>query len=125
MFKDGTDLFSEKLEKKIDEISGSFEGFYFGRFDVRFNNIERLKQGKDFSIIELNGAMSESTNLYDPKFSIFQSYSILFKQWSILFRIGYENYQRGYPLTSWKDLFLLLKNHFAYKKELDRFTEKV
>ncbi len=55
----------------IDQICQQVEGFYFGRLDIRYNNWEELKQGKNFSIIELNGAGSEPTHMYDPKHSIF------------------------------------------------------
>jgi hypothetical protein len=33
--------------------------------------IEELEQGINFSIVELNGAASEPTHIYDPKHSLF------------------------------------------------------
>jgi len=122
MFKDGSGLITDALEQKIDEISKEFKGFYFGRYDIRYSTKESLKQGKDFKIIELNGAMSESTNLYDPDFSIIQSYRYLFKQWAILFKIGYQNYKSGNPIVSWHELYLILKNHARYKKGINPVT---
>lgn len=50
--------------------------------------------------MELNGITSESTNLYDPDFSIWKMYKILFNQWSLLFRIGFENNNLGVPKAS-------------------------
>ncbi len=123
MFKDGSDLITDELENKIDEISKHFKGFFFGRYDIRYSDKELLKKGLDFKIIELNGAMSESTNLYDPEFSIFESYSYLFRQWKILFQIGYLNYKSGYSLTSWKELFGILKTHFSYKKQVSSISK--
>ncbi len=48
------------------EIACAFEdgGLDFGRFDLRYASDEDLKAGRGFKIIELNGTMSESTNLY-------------------------------------------------------------
>lgn len=118
MFLDGSSLITESLTRKIDQISKKAKGFYFGRYDIRYQSIEDLKQGKNFKIIELNGATSESTNLYDPNFSIIQSYSYLFKQWKILVKIGYINYKMGVPLYPYKNLYSLLIDHFKYRKEL-------
>lgn len=117
MFQDGNHWRSSQLEKIILQIGDSIPGFYFGRFDIRFSDPEKFKEGKDFKIIELNGATSESTNLYDPKFSIFKSYSILFGQWKILFQIGYENYKTGVSLYPYNKLYQLIKNHKKYKEK--------
>jgi hypothetical protein len=36
-----------------------------------YNTVEELEQGINFSIVELNGAASEPTHIYDPKHSLF------------------------------------------------------
>ncbi|WP_000827076.1 hypothetical protein [Leptospira interrogans] len=100
LFTDGSYLITEELSKKIDNISKTFSGFFFGRYDIRYKSDKQLKQGKKFSIVELNGITSESTNLYDPDFSIWKMYKILFNQWSLLFRIGFENNNLGVPKAS-------------------------
>ncbi|TGM60785.1 DedA family protein [Leptospira vanthielii] len=115
MFQDGNHWRTIEMETKLISIGDSIPGFYFGRFDIRFSDPEKFQLGLGFKIIELNGATSESTNLYDPKFSIFESYSILFRQWKILFQIGYENYKIGVPLYPYKKLYHLVQNHRKYK----------
>jgi membrane protein DedA with SNARE-associated domain len=119
MFCDGKHLITDVLEEKIDFISKQFPGFYFGRYDIRYASQRDLKAGENFKIIELNGAMSESTNLYDPNFSILKSYSILFSQWKILFQIGRENRKLGIKFPTWKSFFLMLKSYNEYKKKID------
>ena len=57
---------NEKLETIINNICSKIEGFYFGRMDIRYNSWEELEAGQSFSIIELNGAGSEPTHIYDP-----------------------------------------------------------
>lgn len=99
LFRDGSQLMTPQLEKTIDAISRSFPGFYFGRYDVRYSDPEELRQGRGFTIIELNGATSESTNIYDPSWSLWRAYSVLFRQWRLLFEIGAANRKNGYQVT--------------------------
>lgn len=99
MFLDGSHLKTPQLEQRFDEIAQQFDGFFFGRFDVRYRSVEGFLSGNDLSIVELNGVTSESTNLYDPKNSLWQAYSILAQQWSLLFRIGEANRLAGHKPT--------------------------
>lgn len=73
MFRDGSHLITPLLEARIDEISRCVPGFFVGRFDVRYQDVDRFKAGEDLCIVELNGATSESTDLYDPRHSLLQA----------------------------------------------------
>ncbi|TGM96132.1 carboxylate--amine ligase [Leptospira dzoumogneensis] len=95
LFLDGSEWITPELENKIHEISSSFSGFYFGRYDIRFSSLKDFLEGKDLHIVELNGVTSESTNIYDPRFSIQERYSILFSQWKILFQISRQSKAKG------------------------------
>lgn len=95
VFLDGGWMRTDALEAKIDEICRSFEGFYFGRFDIRVPAHSEMQKGENFKIIELNGVTSESTNIYDPRYSLFDAYRILFHQWRLAFAIGAENIELG------------------------------
>lgn len=108
IFADGEHLITAKLSETIDKISRSFDGFYFGRFDIRAKSFDDLKRGENFKIIELNGVTSESTNIYDKKFSLFDAYRILFSQWKIAFRIGADNQRIGFKPTKISDLIKLI-----------------
>ncbi len=100
LFLDGSEWISSELEEIVDQISSGFSGFYFGRYDIRFSSLKEFLEGKDLHIVELNGVTSESTNLYDPRFSLRERYSILFEQWKILFRISRESKGRKAGLFS-------------------------
>lgn len=108
IFLEGDWLKSEALEQKINEICRGFEGFFFGRFDIRAASFAELRKGEGFRIIELNGVTSESTNIYDPQYSLFNAYGILFRQWRIAFEIGSANRELGAEPTSVSELLGLL-----------------
>ena len=95
IFLDGGRLLSAALQERIDEISQSIPGFFVGRFDVRYSSEEALRQGRDFQIIELNGASAEATHIYDPRNSLWNAYRTLFRQWEIVFAIADQNRRRG------------------------------
>jgi hypothetical protein len=95
IFRDGMRLCTPELESRMDEISQSLTGFFIGRYDVRFASEEDLRAGKNFQIIELNGAASEATSIYDARNSLFAAYRTLFRQWDLVFAIGAANRKRG------------------------------
>ncbi|NNE68132.1 MAG: hypothetical protein HKN33_16330 [Pyrinomonadaceae bacterium] len=105
VFKEGDRFKTPSLESAIDRISKGYEGFYFGRFDLRAPTIDDFKDGRGFKVIELNGVTSESTNIYDERYSLFDAYRILFKQWRIAFEIGAANAAAGAEATGLKVLF--------------------
>ncbi len=103
IFYDGEHLLTPELENAVNAICQRIPGFYFGRFDIRFSSVEDFQAGRAFKIIELNGVTSESTNIYDPRYSLGDAYRILFEQWRIAFEIGVENMRLGAvptPLTT-------------------------
>lgn len=112
LFLEGQQYFSSALEQVIDRASHGIEGFYFGRYDVRAADIEAFKRG-DIRILEVNGVTSESTNMYDPSYSLIKAYRILFAQWKMAFEIGKKNIHRGYESLSIGDLIAKAKqmNH--------------
>ena len=99
LFRDGAHLWTPALERRIDEIAQSYPGFFVGRFDVRYTDVDDLRAGHGLAIVELNGATAESTDIYDPNRSLLSAYRQLFKQWSIVFTIGAANRASGATVT--------------------------
>jgi membrane protein DedA with SNARE-associated domain len=95
IFLDGADLLTEELREVFDGISRKLPGFFVGRYDIRYESDSELRAGQNFKIIELNGAASEATNIYDSSNSIWSAYATLYRQWEIVYRIGAENRRRG------------------------------
>lgn len=99
LFRDGERWRTPELESAVDRIAGGFDGFFIGRFDVRFTDAAEFRAGRGLAVIELNGATSESGNVYDPDWTIDRAYATLFRQWELLFRIGAANRRRGHAPT--------------------------
>jgi hypothetical protein len=53
------------MTEAFEEIARDLPEFYFGRFDVRFPDIESLRRGEDVTVVEINGAGSEGTHIWD------------------------------------------------------------
>lgn len=97
-FLDGRRYLTPALEDAVEAVVRRFDGFYFGRFDVRAASPGAFACG-EFTVIELNGVTSEATHIYDPKVGLLDAYRALFTQWSLAFEIGAANARAGAPVT--------------------------
>jgi hypothetical protein len=116
IFLDGGDTITPVLEEVIDQIAKNFDGFYFGRFDIRVPSRQDFMAGRNMKIVELNGVTSEATHIYDPKFSLFDAYQVLFRQWRIAFEIGDVNRARGIRPASVGDLLSATREYHRLVK---------
>lgn len=99
LFLEGQQYSTPALTKIVDHLSKQINGFYFGRYDIRAESIEAFQRG-EIKVIEVNGVTSESTNMYDPSYSVFTAYRILCEQWKLAFEIGKKNIEQGStPMT--------------------------
>jgi len=90
-FLDLTQRANQQLNDTIDNICKQIPEFYYGRLDIKFKSWEDLCAGLHFSIIELNGAGSEPTHIYDPKHSLFFVWKEIVGHWRLLYRISKLN----------------------------------
>ncbi len=114
IFRDGMQLGTPALARRIDEISQKLCGFFIGRYDIRYPSEEDLRAGGNFQIIELNGAASEATSIYDARNSLVVAYRTLFRQWDLVFAIGAANRRRGCSPTN---LSLMWKTWRQYSRQ--------
>ncbi|SDE12320.1 Transport and Golgi organisation 2 [Dyadobacter soli] len=110
-FVDLSHRISPALTRVIDNICSSIPGFYFGRLDIRFKSWEDLEAGRHFSVIELNGAASEPTHIYDPIHSIFFAWKEIYKHWEVLCQISITNSRNGIQGMCFKDGLEMLREH--------------
>ncbi len=110
-FLDGSALETPALAEAFDRLSRGYDGFWFGRYDVRTPSEESLQAGGPFTVIELNGVSSEATAIYDPGNGLVSAYRTLFRQWRLAFAIGAANRARGARPATWPEVFRLLRRH--------------
>jgi hypothetical protein len=97
IFRDGTRYASSALIACFEHIARAIPEFYFGRIDVRFSSLAALTRGEGFRIIEINGAGSEATHVWDPTTTLAEAWRAQFFHYGQAWRIGAANRARGYP----------------------------
>lgn len=108
LFLDACAEWTTEMEAAVDEMSRVFEGFYFGRFDIRCSSLDSLKRGEGFLVVELNGVTSEPTHMYDPQHGILYAWRALASQWMRAYRFAGINRGRGHlPMTTVQLLSLI------------------
>jgi hypothetical protein len=120
LFLDSTYKNSVQLQSVIDKASRLIRGFYFGRLDIRFNSFEELAEDKNWCIIELNGAGSEPTHMYDPKHSLFFAWKEITRHWKLLYEVSMQNKERGYPFLAYKEGIVMLKANRSHVEKLNQ-----
>lgn len=95
LYEDATAAVTPALTARVDAIARDMQQFHVGRFDVRYTTLDALCRG-EFTIMEVNGAGSEAVHAWDPKYSIWQVYRIVFAKQRLLFRIADANRRAGH-----------------------------
>jgi hypothetical protein len=120
-FLDISHLADQELTDAIDRVCKRVDGFYYGRLDIRYESWEALKRGEQFSIVELNGAGSEPTHIYDPRHSIFRAWREIIRHWNILFHISRINHKLlKKPYMNIPQGLQMLKANREYMKLISR-----
>jgi hypothetical protein len=107
IFRNGIELATPALTSRIDALAQSLPEFHFGRIDVRFESTGTLARGEGFRVIEINGAGSEATHVWDPSTRLLDAWRAQFFHYDAAFRIGAANRARGFHpaglTTMWRD----------------------
>jgi len=120
-FIDGSHWITPKLTEIINEMCLQIPGFYFGRLDVMYHTLEELEQGKNFSIVELNGAASEPTHIYDPKHSLLFAWKELARHITFMYEISVQNNKNGIPYLSHKEGMKEYRLHLEQSTKIVNF----
>ena len=120
-FIDGSHWITPQLSQTINEMCLQIPGFYFGRLDVMYNTIEELEIGSNYSIVELNGAGSEPTHIYDPKHSLFFAWKELAKHITYMYEISVTNHKNGFPYLNYKEGIREYKMHIKQSEKICNF----
>lgn len=96
IFRNGIEFVTPALTSRIDALAQSMPEFHFGRIDVRFESTQALARGEGFRVIEINGAGSEATHVWDPATRLLDAWRAQFFHYDAAFRIGAANRARGF-----------------------------
>ena len=105
IFEDGRALVTPALTKAIDRLARSMPDFFFGRIDVRFASTVLLRRGVGFRVIEINGAGSEATHIWDPSTKLLDAWRTQFFHYGAAFRIGAANRRRGFSPSGVRGMY--------------------
>ncbi|MGS2762375.1 D-alanine--D-alanine ligase [Sinomicrobium sp. M5D2P9] len=122
MFTDCSHIVNDAICEVIDNMCTQIQGFYYGRLDLMFNSVEELEKGKNFMVVELNGAMSEPTHIYDPGHSLVFAWKELARHITYMYKISKMNHQaQGIPYLTYRKGVRELHAHFIQNRKIAGF----
>ena len=118
-FINGNHLISEKLDSLFNQINDEMEEVYYGRFDIKYNTWEKLLEGEDLKILEMNGVASEPIHVYDATVRIRDKYKSFYGLWRTIYEISNIQKQRGIQPIDIKTAFATFKEYKSYIKSIN------
>jgi hypothetical protein len=117
-FCNGNYLINKQLEDVFERIARPIEGYFYGRFDLKYKDLESLYLGKNIRIMELNGVNSEPAHIYDPdNMTLLKAYRAIFWHAKRANSIALENHKRGIPYTSIGECIKAIRAHQNFWKK--------
>lgn len=113
-FVDASHEITPEMIESFNTICNQIEGFYFGRMDIMYHSFKDLTQGKNFQIVEINGAISEPTHMYDPKHSLWFGWKELTRHFHYMYVISKHNRKNGANYLTFKEGVREFKKHQKY-----------
>ncbi len=94
-FIDLKEHIDDQLVSIFDAISHQVNDFFYGRYDIMCTNVEDLRNGKNFSILEFNGCGAEPNHFYDTGYTLAGAWREILKHWKALYKISRYNRKQG------------------------------
>ena len=95
----------DELTAFFDRLSLHSGSFFWGRYDVKCASIADLKAGKNFAILEYNGAGASPSHIYHCGMTLWQAYAEILRHWKLLYEVSAWNNAHGHPYWPfWKGL---------------------
>jgi hypothetical protein len=124
-FLDWSYKIDEALTKNIDAVCKQVDGFYFGRMDIMYNSWEDVRTTSNFHIIELNGAGSDPTHIYDPSHSLMFAWKEIVRHWFMLWRVSRQNHLKGHHYMTLQEGSLMFRQNKELVRKLNEMTKKL
>jgi hypothetical protein len=111
----------EALHKVFDDLNKDVPHFYYGRYDIKTTSVEDLKAGRNFCILEYNGAGAEPNHIYDCNMRLWDAYREILRHWKALYEISKYNHAHGFPYWSFRKGLDFIRQSNAHFKKLEAF----
>lgn len=120
-FVDASHEITPEMIASFNTICDKIDGFYFGRMDIMYNSFSDLAKGKNLQIVEINGAISEPTHMYDPKHSLWFGWKELTRHFHYMYLISKENKKNGAKYLTFNEGVTEFKNHHKHYDKILEF----
>ena len=105
VFENGANAITPALTLAVDAFARGLPDFHFGRIDVRYGSEVALRAGQGFTVIEVNGAGSEATHIWDARCTLRQAYASQFEHYGAAWEIGRIMRARGHKPTRFAAMY--------------------
>ncbi len=119
-FIDLKEHIDDKLVAFFDTFSLRINDFFYGRYDIMCTNVEDLKEGKNFTILEYNGCGAEPNHFYDTGYTLLGAYKEILMHWKALYQISKYNRKQGIKPWPFNKGRLFLKGTRSDIKEMKK-----
>lgn len=114
----------ERMLSLFDPLSHRCR-WYYGRYDIKCNSIEELKEGK-FIILEFNGAGAEPNHVYNAGYSWLGALREFAHHWKVLYKIGkYNNKVSGVRYWGNREGYCWLQQAREHGKLLEKYDREI
>jgi hypothetical protein len=121
-FIDLKEYIDDRLISIFDKISFGINDFFYGRYDIMCSNVEDLKNGKNFTILEYNGCGAEPNHFYDTGYTLPGAYKEILKHWKALYQISKYNSSLGikpWPFQKGRKFLAAFNAHLKLIRKID------
>jgi len=120
-------MISEELVQAFDEFCSQMPGFYYGRLDIKYDELEDLIAVKNFKVLEVNGIIAEPGHMYDATVrgtNYFKAVGIQKQHWKILSQIARANHRvngvKYHPFSAFLKDIVWLRSYTQKIKKLNK-----
>jgi hypothetical protein len=87
MFLNGNHYIDPTLTQAFEVVLSQMDGIHYGRFDLKCQSIEHLRNTGEFKAVEFNGIGGEPAHIYDPRYPLWKKYRDVYRHWKIIHQI--------------------------------------
>ncbi len=124
-FIDLKEHIDDRLLAIFDNISKDINDFFYGRYDIMCSNVEDLKAGRNFTILEYNGCGAEPNHFYDTGYTLAGAYKEILKHWKALYTISRYNTKQGIKPWPFMKGWKFLQESKRLVEQMRKLDEKI